>query len=418
MEKVKNPVNLISKPSLYQKLVLSTLKRFENGLLQLTLPSGERFQIGNGKGIHAELTIHDNAFFKKFVLSGDIGFGESYIDGDWDSENLTDLVKWAIQNIETSGVMSGSKVKNFSVNFLEKLNRVEHFFNRNNKSGSRENISYHYDLSNEFYEIMLDSTMCYSSGIFEKVDDSLYDSQINKLKRLCDDLDIQPGDHILEIGCGWGGFAIYAVTHFDCKITGVTISKEQLKFAKNKIKKLGLEDKIDLKLMDYRELEGEFDKIISIEMIEAVGHEFLGTYFESINRLLKKNGVAVIQAITSPDSRYNEFRKGVDFIQKHIFPGSLLPSVRAMTNACENTDLHLINLRDIGLDYARTLRIWDETVDQNKENIEKLGMDERFFRKWKYYLCYCEAAFSQRNISDVQVTFIKPNNTEFKIKSF
>ncbi|TNF26556.1 MAG: class I SAM-dependent methyltransferase, partial [Deltaproteobacteria bacterium] len=210
------------------------------------------------------------------------------------------------------------------------------------------------------------------------------------------------------------GFAEYAATNYDCKITGVTISKEQYDFAVNRIKDAGLEDRVTLYMMDYREIQGKFDKIVSIEMIEAVGHEFLPEYFQTIHNKLTDNGVAVIQAITSPDSRYDQFRRGVDFIQKHIFPGSLLPSVSAMVNSCRETTLQIYNLRDIGLNYAKTLRMWKESVDAQKEEIRKLGMDDVFFRKWDYYLCYCEAAFKERNISTVQLTLIKPNNTTYK----
>ena len=417
MEDVKQQVISAEKKSFYEKIVLSILKRFEKGELRLTLPSGEVLLIGNGQGLKADLQILNKDFFKKFVLYGDIGFGEAYCAGDWTTTNLTDLIRWAIQNVETSGVMSGSKVKEVSVNLLGQLNKFGHLLRRNNHNGSKSNISYHYDLSNDFYKLILDETMSYSCGIFEAGSVDLHQSQLNKLKTLCQDLDIKPGDHILEIGCGWGGFATYAVTNFDCKVTGITISKEQFAFATEKVKRLGLEDKITILFQDYRDLQGQFDKVVSVEMIEAVGHEYLPQYFQTINRLLKRNGVAVIQAITSPDSRYDSFRKGVDFIQKHIFPGSLLPSVRAMNEACRETDLHLINLRDIGLHYATTLRLWRENMHANKERIQTLGMNETFFRTWDYYFCYCEAAFMERNISDVQVTYIKPNNTTYKYNS-
>jgi cyclopropane-fatty-acyl-phospholipid synthase len=414
MEDIKQLVKSKTEKSLYRKMVLSILKGFKVGKLTLSLPEGEVLQIGTQPGIEVDLKIKDEAFFKKTALYGDIGFGESYMDGDWTTSDLTALVRWVIGNIETSGVMSGSKAKNIGFNLLETFNKVGHFFNRNTRTGSAKNISYHYDLSNDFYQMMLDKTMNYSCAMFENNSETLYDAQVRKLQSLCDDLDIQPGDHILEIGCGWGGFAEYAASKYDCKITGVTISKEQYDFAVNRIQEAGLQDRVSLHMMDYREIEGKFDKIVSIEMIEAVGHDFLPEYFETIHKKLKDTGVAVIQAITSPDSRYDEFRKGVDFIQKHIFPGSLLPSVNAMVNACKETTLQLHNLRDIGLNYAKTLRMWKEEVDSQKEEIRKLGMDDIFFRKWDYYLCYCEAAFMERNISTVQVTFIKPNNTTYK----
>jgi cyclopropane-fatty-acyl-phospholipid synthase len=262
---------------------------------------------------------------------------------------------------------------------------------------------------------MLDKTMSYSCGIFPDDQTSLYKSQLIKLQKICEDLDLRETDHVLEIGCGWGSFSIYAATKYGCKITGVTISKEQFNYLTEKIKRLDLADKITVHLMDYRDINGEFDKIVSIEMIEAVGDKFLPQYFKTIDQLLKRDGVAVIQAITSPDSRYKSFKNSVDFIQKHIFPGSLLPSVGAMVAACQDdTQLQIHNLRDIGLHYAKTLRTWAEKVEENNEQIKALGMNTSFFRKWNYYLSYCEAAFLERNISDVQMTLIKPNNTTYK----
>lgn len=402
-----------SKSSVYQKLVLGLLKKFKRGSLKLTLHTGEIINVGDGKGHHAEIIINDSSFYKRCVLYGDIGFSESFMDGHWTTDNLTMVLRWIIDNVETSGVMSGSKAKTFGLNFLEKVNRIKHLFNKNSKGGSASNISYHYDLSNELYKLMLDSTMSYSCGIFDTPETDLHQAQLNKLQTLCDDLDIQASDHILEIGCGWGGFATYAAKKYGCKVTGITISNEQLEYAKDLIKKEGLEDKVNLIFQDYRELEGKFDKVVSIEMIEAVGDEFLPEYFESIDRLLKDDGVATIQAITSPDARYDSFRDGVDFIQKHIFPGSLLPSVRKMSESCKNTELQLINLRDIGPHYAKTLRIWREKFFSSIDEVKKLGFDDVFIRKWDYYLSYCEAAFIERNISDVQVTYIKPNNTKY-----
>jgi cyclopropane-fatty-acyl-phospholipid synthase len=410
MEKIKRKTK-----DMYEKIFLSFIKRFKKGQLDLTLPSGKTMAIGDGNGINAELIIKNSDFFKKFVLSGDIGFGESFCDGDWETNDLTNLLRWAIQNIETSGIISGSNVKNISVNLFGKLNKLGHYLKKNNKKGSRKNISYHYDLSNDFYEIMLDESMMYSCAVFDSDSLNLKEAQYKKLQMLCNDLNITNGDHILEIGCGWGGFAIYAATKYDCQITGITISKEQFDYATRKVKELGLEDKITILMKDYRDLDGKYDKIISIEMIEAVGHDYLPKYFQKIDHLLKKDGVAVIQAITSPDSRYDSFRQGVDFIQKHIFPGSLLPSIRAMTKACTKTELYIFNLRDIGAHYAKTLRLWDEKVEKDKDKIKELGMDEIFFKKWKYYLCYCEAAFAERNISDIQLTLIKPNNTKYRL---
>ena len=414
MEEIKELTKSNYRTSLYRTMVLSLLKGFKKGKLNLRLPEGDEIQIGNGQGHIADIQIHNANFFKKTALYGDIGFGESYCDGDWSSSDLTMLIRWVIENIENSGVMSGSKVKRFGLNVFESFNKIGHYFNRNTRSGSADNISFHYDLSNDFYELMLDQTMNYSCAVFENNQSSLFDAQKHKLKLLCEELDIKPGDRILEIGCGWGGFAEYATSNYDCTVKGITISKEQYEFSKDRIKNANLENSAEILLMDYRDLTGKFDKVVSIEMIEAVGHDYLPEYFETIDRLLRPEGVAVIQAITSPDSRYDSFRSGVDFIQKHIFPGSLLPSVRAMVNACDKTTLQLYNLRDIGLNYAKTLRVWRENVKNAKVQISKLGMDDIFFRKWNYYLCYCEAAFKERNISTVQITCMKPNNTKYK----
>jgi cyclopropane-fatty-acyl-phospholipid synthase len=418
VEQVIQPLSVQSKMPLYRKGVLSVLRRFKVGHLNMTLPDGEMINIGEGAGLSVDIRIHDERFFKNIFLSGDIGFGESYMEGYWSTSDLTRLIRWGIQNLEHSPVMSGSQSQHRMMNMLEIMNKFIHYLKRNSKKGSQKNIAYHYDLSNRFYEKMLDKSMTYSCGIFSSEKDSLYDAQINKYQQLCDDLDIQAGDHILEIGCGWGGFAEYAATNYDCKITAITLSKEQYHYAVNRIQQGGIGKKVDCRLIDYRDLKGIFDKVISIEMIEAVGHKYLPSYFQMINRLLKPDGVAVIQGITCPDSRYLEFKNGIDFIQKYIFPGSLLPSVSSMVSACQKkTELQLHNLRDIGLHYAKTLALWMEKVEQFKHELKDLGFDDVFYRKWKYYLCYCEAAFAERNISTLQLTFIKPNNTSYRMHS-
>lgn len=404
-------IEKIENKGLARTLVCSLLKRMNKGRLTLTFPEGLVVQIGDGIGLSAEIVIKSEDFFKKCMLSGDIGFGESYSDGDWDTPDLTAVVKWLIFNLDNVALASGSKRKSPMMNLMSLMNRVGHIFNRNSKSGSQANISYHYDMSNDFFKLFLDKTMTYSCGIFQDGED-LYKSQIAKYEQLCKDLDLKEGEHVLEIGCGWGGFAEYAATHYKVKVKGITISKEQYRFAKERISNAGLEDLVDIVFCDYRNLEGQFDKIVSIEMIEAVGDEFLPTYFEKASSLLRANGVFVIQAITSPDSRYESFKTGVDWIQKHIFPGSLLPSVGAMNRAIEKTDFHIFSLRDIGLHYATTLRKWRERFEENWNAIAQLGYDLELKRKWIYYFCYCEAAFAMRNISNVQVVFIKPNNTE------
>ncbi|MDD0851499.1 cyclopropane-fatty-acyl-phospholipid synthase [Halobacteriovorax sp. GB3] len=413
MEKLnQNKLEMIKhKSSFSKKIVISLLERLDKGQLRLTFSNGTTLFIGDGDGVHCDITIHNDSFFKKCFLSGDIGFGESYVDGDWSTSDLTKVVEWLILNIEKLGLASGSKVSAGMMNLLQATNKITHFLNRNSKKGSQENISYHYDLSNSFYELMLDETMTYSCGIFEGAS-SLKDSQLLKYEKLCQDLDLKDGDHVLEIGCGWGGFASYAAKRNNITLHGVTISNEQLKYAQERMVREGLESRVKLEFCDYRDLKGKYDKIVSIEMLEAVGDEFLPAFFEKCDDLLAPDGLLSIQVITSPDSRYDSFVKGVDWIQKHIFPGSLLPSIGAMNKAFSKTNFHMYSLRDIGLDYGKTLKLWRGDFLKNWTQIKDLGFDETFKRKWIYYLCYCEAAFNTRNISDVQMTLIKPNNSK------
>ena len=413
MEKteLKKSLQEIAGKSFYRKFILNLLNRFQKGEVELTFPEGETLKFGQGNGEKAQIQIKNEDFFKKCFYSGDIGFGESYTDGDWESYDLTQVIKWVIDNVENSGVLSGSQTQAQLFNFLEKFNRLQHLFKRNSKKQSRQNISYHYDLSNDFYSHFLDPSMTYSCAHFKNSSESLEQAQMNKYEKICKSLDLKPGLQILEIGCGWGSFAAYAAQNYGVKVTGITLSKEQLRYARKKIKDEGLEKNIEFILKDYRDMQGKFDRVVSIEMIEAVGDEYLETFFKKCSELLKKEGLLTLQAITSPDSRYESFKKGVDWIQKHIFPGSLLPSIQAMNSAANKTsDLQLFSLEDRGLHYAKTLRLWRERFHQNFPKIKPLGFDEEFKRKWHYYLSYCEAAFFKRNISDVQLTFIRPNN--------
>jgi cyclopropane-fatty-acyl-phospholipid synthase len=257
--------------------------------------------------------------------------------------------------------------------------------------------------------------MTYSSAYFVQPDQSLEHAQYEKYKMMAENLELSSKDHVLEIGCGWGGFATYVAKNYGCKVTGITISKEQLKYAQERVKREGLEDLIELKFCDYRDMSGQFDKVASVEMIEAVGHEFFKSYFSQIHNMLKPNGIACIQAITSPDSRYEQFKNGTDWIQTYIFPGSLLPSIGEINRIInKHTDMHLLNLKDFGIHYAKTLNLWFQRFNQNFEEIKKLGFDEEFKRKWNYYLQYCEAAFYMRNISVVQLTYVRPNNLKLK----
>jgi len=400
--------------SIYQKIVLRLLQRMQHGGIEVQLPDGTKMHIGESGTFAADLKIKDTAFFKQVVLFGDVGFGEAYMQNRWETSNLTNLISWFIQNMAYLPSMSGANKILSPVNLLKISNRIFHILKPNTVKGSRYNISKHYDLSNEFFKQFLDVTMSYSSGMFGEKALTLEMAQIEKYEHLVKTTCLRKGDHVLEIGCGWGGFAEYAATRFDCKVTAVTISKEQYDFSRQRIADKKLQDKVDILLEDYRNIEGKFDKIISIEMIEAVGHKYFQTYFSKINHLLKKDGVLGIQAIIIPDSRYDEYRKGVDWIQKHIFPGGLLPSIGIINKTIGKvSDLYLQHLKKFGLSYARTLNIWYENMYQNLDKIKQLGFDETFIRKWEYYLCYCEAAFKSRNINVVQMVFSRPNNVKF-----
>lgn len=414
MEKASyiNSVSSIKKEnSIYKTIIFSLLKKMTKGRLIIELPSGESLTIGNDDSIRASIRINNNEFFKKCFYYGDVGFGESYVDGDWDTDNITNVISWMILNVENNPAISGSQSSFSPISWLKSVNKLIHNYNANSQLGSKRNISAHYDLNNDFFSLWLDNSMTYSSGLFREKDLALEEAQTEKYDRICRELKIEATDHILEIGTGWGGFSIHAAQNYGCKITTTTISEEQFHFAKTKISELGLENKIEILLRDYRELEGQYDKIVSIEMLEAVGHKFLPVYFAKIDELLKPDGAIALQVITSHDSNYESLRKGVDWIQKHIFPGSLLPSVGAMNEAINKTsNLHLHNLLNFGRDYAKTLNLWRKSFNEKLNEVSKLGFDSSFVRKWNYYLSYCEAAFEMRNISVVQAIYTRPNN--------
>lgn len=398
--------------SVYEKIVLNLLSSLTKGRLTLTLPSGEVLRIGTGEGnVNATLRINNTEMYRKSILYGDVGFGESYVDGDWDTDSITNFISWWILNYENNPALSGSKRKFSPMGFLQFLDRIGHLFRSNTRTGSRKNIAEHYDLSNDFYSLWLDTSMTYSSALFRNGAASLEDGQYQKYDRLCRKLRISPDDHVLEIGSGWGGFAVHAVKQYGCRVTTITISKEQYAYAKARFEREGVADRVEIKMMDYRDVDGMYDKIVSIEMLEAVGHDFLPAYFGKVQKVLKPNGLAGFQVITSPDSRYDEFRKGVDWIQTHIFPGTLLPSIAAMNKAVNDTgDMHLVDLKDFGTDYATTLALWREAFNAKIGQIKELGFNDRFIRKWNYYLSYCEAGFAMKNISVVQMIYSRPNN--------
>ena len=397
---------------LYQRLVLDALGKMTAGCLHLELPGGEARTIGTPSAeMSATLRVLDPAFFQKCVLFGDVGFGESYVAGDWETDSIERVIAWAILNVESSPAMSGSKTRKVALNLLKHYNRALHLLRPNSVATARRNIAEHYDLGNDFYRLWLDPTMTYSSALFTAPGQPLEAAQVAKYDALCRKLDLQPTDHVLEIGSGWGGFACHAVKNFGCRVTTVTISEEQFKYARERFAREGLADRVDIQLTDYRLVTGQFDKVASIEMMEALGDRYLETYFAKIHEVLKPGGLVGLQYITVPDSRHAELRRGIDWIQKHIFPGSLLLSVGRVNTALHRTsDLFLHHLEDLGASYAKTLHAWWDTFNARADDVRALGFDERFIRKWNYYLQYCEAAFTMRNISVVQAIYTRPNN--------
>jgi cyclopropane-fatty-acyl-phospholipid synthase len=409
---MSSTISLVKKRSFYQDIVLKMMSKMDKGRLYLSLPDGELVTIGDGESpILATMVINDDEFFKRIILFGDIGFGEAYVDGLWDTDNITNVIKWVLLNIDNAPSVSGSSAQTAGLNLLKLFNKLSHFKRANTVDGSRKNISEHYDLNNDFFASFLDPTMTYSAAYFYKDGLSLQEAQIAKYDRLCQQLRLKPTDHVLEIGSGWGGNAIYMAKNYGCRVTSLTISEEQHKMAVERVEAEGLSDRVSILIKDYRQMEGRFDKIVSVEMLEAVGHNYMDVYFKKVNDLLKKNGILALQVITSPDSRYDSLRKGVDWIQKHIFPGSLLPSVGAINSAVNRTgDLTMVDLKDIGMDYATTLKLWFDAFNANLPKVKALGFDEHFIRKWNYYLCYCEAAFAMRNINTMQLVYVRPNN--------
>lgn len=393
-----------------QQLVLRAFEGMTRGRLVLRLPDGAVFHSGNSDSSPlAEIHVQRSRFFRRCALHGDIGFGEAYQDGDWTTPDLTAVIGWFCANVDQAPCMSGSQRRDPGLGILTLVNRIRHLLNRNSLRGSRSNIRAHYDLGNEFYALWLDPTMTYSSALFEHPDQDLAEAQEAKYARLCRELRLRPNDSVLEIGSGWGGFASHAVRNHGCRVTTVTISEEQARYVRERFEREGLAGRAEVRLQDYRVVTGRFDRICSIEMLEAVGDRYLDTYFAKVQSLLAPDGRFAAQFITCPDVRHAELRRGVDWIQKHIFPGSLLLSMNRVGAAVERTgNLWLENLQDLGQDYARTLRYWRERFNAQREEVLAQGFDDRFLRTWNYYLSYCEAAFAWRNISVVQATWSRP----------
>ena len=349
--------------------------------------------------IKGKIHIHDVSVYRDFIKGGSIGVAEAFIEGKWSSPNLTNVIRIFAKAQQETDKLEANK------SWLNKIkNAINHWQNKNTQSGSKKNILAHYDLGNELYTRFLDPEMMYSSAIYPKTDSTLNEAQLYKLATICQSLSLNSNDHLLEIGTGWGGLAIYAAQQYGCKVTTTTISDAQYEYAKQRIEKLGLTDQITLLKKDYRELTGSFDKVVSIEMIEAVGYEFLPSFFKQCNDRLKPGGKLLIQSITIADQRFDYYKSNVDFIQRYIFPGGFLPSVTVLTeHITKHSELVIENLDDIGLDYARTLNDWRKNFLDSWSKLSTLGYDETFKRLWLYYFAYCEGAFLERSTSTVHL---------------
>ena len=392
---------------LLRKAMLDKFACLENAVLTIKDPLGE-FVLGSegADGLSARIEVLDMSFYRQVALGGSIGAAESYMDQDWQANDLCRVIQIFVRNRDLLNSMeSGLAI------LANQLLKVWHFSNRNSQQGSRRNIAAHYDLGNELFALLLDQHSMYSSATFYHPDLSLEDASTAKLERICQKLHLQPDDHILEIGTGWGGFAIYAAKNYGCHITTTTISKEQYQAAQQRVIDAGVADRVTILMEDYRDLQGRYDKLVSIEMIEAVGHHYLDTYLKQCAALLKPNGLALIQAITIEDSYYYQALKSVDFIKRYIFPGSFIPCVSAIVaSAARSTDLRLINLEDQGESYALTLNHWRKRFLAALDQVRAQGYNEEFIRMWEFYLCYCEGGFKEKSISNVQLLLAKPGN--------
>ena len=384
------------------RIAFHALLKIKRGSLLIVLPDGRRLRFrGIEPGEDAEMIIRDFGLTRRFVASGDLGAAEAFLDGMWDSPHVTAFLQFFLRNGEAlQDKLMGMPVARF-------VSRLGHLLKRNSKRGSKRNIEYHYDLGNSFYRRWLDPTMTYSSARFEHPGQDLSDAQINKYRSLAERIDLKPEHHLLEIGSGWGGFAEYAASEIGCRVTGITISKEQLAFARERMERKQLSHKVDIRYQDYRDVDEKFDRIASIEMFEAVGEEYWPDYFGKIRQCLKPGGKAGLQIITIADRSFASYRKRADFIQRYIFPGGMLPSPTALRQQVAKAGLTWAGNLEFGLDYAETLKLWRERFRAAWPDIHAQGFDERFRRMWEYYLSYCEAGFRSGNIDVTQVTLAR-----------
>jgi len=386
---------------------LDKMARLENAVLTIADPFGV-YVLGTeaDDGLSANINVSNLDFYRQVALGGSIGAAEAYMNNLWQADDLCRVIQILVRNRDLLDSMEGGWAT-----LANQLLKLWHFANRNSHQGSRKNIAAHYDLGNDLFELFLDQHGMYSSATFYRSHIDLEQASTEKLDRICRKLDLKPEDHVLEIGTGWGGFAAYAAQNYGCRITTTTISKEQYAAARQRISDAGVTDRVTLLMEDYRELKGRYDKLVSIEMIEAVGHHFLDTYLKQCAALLKPDGLGLIQAITIEDRYYRQALNSVDFIKRYIFPGSFIPCVSAIVESASRcTDLRLINLEDQGESYALTLNCWRKKFITSLSQVKALGYNEEFIRMWEFYLCYCEGGFLEKSISNVQLLFAKPGN--------
>lgn len=398
-----------------RSILFKKFKDLKHGQIRIEDRSGSLFldeTFGDTtSALKVRVIIHRSRFYSRTLLGGSIGNAESYVDGDWDSEQLTDLIRLFVLNRD---ILNG--IDNGIGSLLQPFQKYFHGLRKNTIEGSRENIRSHYDIGNDFFKLFLDDSMMYSSAIFTSPEVPLYEASMHKVAQIVGKLKLKPTDHLVEIGTGWGTLAIYAAKTYGCKVTTTTISTEQYKYAVEKVKEAGLENQITVLFEDYRKLTGVYDALVSVEMIEAVGLDHLDTYFEKCSSLIKPDGIMALQAITIRDQYYEAARKSVDFIQRHIFPGSGIPSVHAMMNSVtKKTNLSLIHQQDFAEDYAETLKHWGKRLAKNEKEITNLGYPEFLHRLWQFYFSYCEGGFRERAIGLSQMVLTKSN---YKEKSY
>jgi cyclopropane-fatty-acyl-phospholipid synthase len=401
--RLKSLASAVAAP-LAKRLAIEAAAQIKTGSLKVMFADGEVRSFGRpGDKPCASIRVLNDTFFARLVTGGEIAFGESYMDGLWQTPDLTSVLMLGILNRRHASPLM--KRLNDASRFAS---RRLHLSRRNTHDGSRKNIEAHYDLGNDFYRLFLDETLTYSCALFESPDQSLADAQRNKYRSLCEKARLCAGDSVLEIGSGWGGFSIYAAQNYGCRVTTITISREQHDLASKRVMEAGLSDQIEVRFCDYRDVRGQFDKIVSIEMFEAVGAEYFETFFAKCDAALRPGGLMALQTIAVPDRTFEDLRDGVNWMQKYIFPGGMLPSLAAIERSLNRTSLAIAGVEDIGLNYPPTLRAWRQRFFENLPGVRDLGFDDRFIRMWEYYLCASEAAFSSRSASDLQIVIEKP----------